>query len=283
MVSAAASAGAPVASTGGELDLNPASDASGGVVVSSDNFAPLTVPLPDGLSLDAAEKTDSGSTVYSADQGSVDITVEEVAQGVRVSTVLWDGSQDAFSYTLPEGVAATPQPDGSLELTRTEVVEAEGVTAEVTATIGSIEPAWAVDANGAGVNTAYEVADGVVTQTVDVADAAFPVVADPTWSVTSPVQVRIRFTRAETATIANGGWGATGLTAVCAAAGAAVAGPPGAAAFAAGCFLATGPMVYTAGVAQNSSPKRCLEQFMTFVPLSGVIVGVPWYGTYACK
>ncbi|MCK2034888.1 hypothetical protein KZC51_01955 [Microbacterium sp. SSW1-49] len=283
MARAAANAGVSVVSTDGELDVTPALDASGGVVVSAGNVAPLTIPLPDGLSLDTAEKTDSGSTVYSADQGSVDVTVDEVVQGVRVSTVLWDGSQDAFSYTLPEGVDAAPQPDGSLELTRTEVVEAEGITAEVTATIGSIEPAWAVDANGAEVSTAYEVAGGVVTQVVDVENAAFPVVADPTWSLTSPVQVRIRFTRAETATIANGGWGATGLTAVCAAAGAAVAGPPGAAAFAAGCFLATGPMVYTAGVAQNSKPKRCLEQFMTFVPLSGVIVGVPWYGTYACK
>lgn len=252
-------------------------------MVSSDGIAPLTIPLPDGLSLDAAVTTDSGSVVYAADQGGVDVAVEEVPQGVRVSTVLWDGSQEAFSYSLPEGVEATPQPDGSLTLTRTETVEAEGTTAEVTATIGTIEPAWAVDANGAKVETAYEVADGVVTQTVDTADAAFPVVADPTWSLTSPVQVRIRFNRAETATIANGGWAATGFTAVCATAGTAVAGPAGGAAFAAGCLLATGPMVYTAGVAQNSSPKRCLEQFMTFVPLSGVIVGVPWYGTYACK
>lgn len=283
VVRAAANAGASVASTDGELDVLPATDAAAGVVVRSDSLAPLTIPLPEGLSLDAAETTDSGSTVYSADQGSVDVAVEEVAQGVRVSTVLWDGAKDAFSYPLPEGVAATPQPDGSLELTRTEVVEAEGITAEVTATIGSIEPAWAIDANGADVTTAYEVADGVVTQTVDTADAAFPVVADPTWSLTSPVQVRIRFNRAETATAASGGWNATGAAAVCAAAGAFVAGPGGAAAFGAGCFASVGALVTTAGVAQNSSPKRCLQQFMTFVPLSGVIIGVPWYGTYACK
>lgn len=280
---AAASAGVSAASADGELDVIPATDAEEGVVVESDNLAPITIPLPEGLSLEAAATTDSGSTVYSADQGSVDVAVEELAQGVRVSTVLWDGAKDAFSYPLPEGVAATPQPDGSLELTRTEVVEAEGITAEVTATIGSIEPAWAVDANGADVTTAYEVADGVVIQTVDTAGAAFPVVADPTWSLTSPVQVRIRFNRAETATAASGGWGATGAAAVCAAAGAFVAGPAGAAAFGAGCFLSVGALVTTAGVAQNSRPKRCLEQFMTFVPLSGVIVGVPWYGTYACK
>ena len=280
---APASAGVSPASAGGELDVIPATDAAEGVAVSSDSLAPITIPLPDGLSLDAAETTGSGSTVYSADQSSVDVAVEEVAQGVRVSTVLWDGSQDAFSYPLPEGVAATPQPDGSLELTRTGVVEADGITAEVTATIGSIEPAWAVDANGSDVSTAYQVADGVVTQTVDTAGAAFPVVADPTWSLTSPVQIRIRFNRAETATAASGGWGATGVAAVCAAAGTFVAGAAGAAAFGAGCLLSVGALVTTAGVAQNSRPKRCLEQFMTFVPLAGVIIGVPWYGTYACR
>ncbi|WP_435748732.1 hypothetical protein [Microbacterium sp. PMB16] len=280
---ATANAGVPAASTDGELDVVPATDATDGVTVQSDHLAPLTIPLPEGLSLDVAETTDSGSTIYPADRGSVDVAVEEVTQGVRVSTVLWDGSREAFSYSLPEGVAATPRPDGSLELTRTEVVEAEGVTAEVTASIGSIEPAWAIDADGVALGTEYDVTNGVITQTVDLAGAAFPVVADPTWAITSPVQVRIRFTRAETATIAGGGWHATGLTAVCAAAGASVAGPPGAAAFAAGCFLASGAMVYTAGVAQNSRPKRCLEQFMTFVPLSGAIIGVPWYGTYACR
>lgn len=204
VVNAAADAGVSAASAAGELELSPDPEPSGGVVVSSDGLAPLTIPLPNGLSLDAAVTTDSGAVVYGADQSGVDVSVEEVPQGVRVSTVLWDGSKEAFSYSLPEGVEATPQPDGSLTLTRTGTVEAEGTTVEVTATIGSIEPAWAVDATGA-------------------------------------------------------------------------------AAFAAGCLLATGAMVYTAGVAQNSSPKRCLEQFMTFVPLSGVIVGVPWYGTYACK
>lgn len=58
-------------------------------------------------------------------------------------------------------------------------------------------------------------------------------------------------------------------------------GPPIAAIFGAGCLATGGPAIYTAGVAQNSNPKRCLEGFLTYVP--GVSVVVPWYGTYACK
>lgn len=97
-----------------------------------------------------------------------------------------------------------PQTDGSIDLVLNETFEEDGVSAEVTATVGTIEPAWAVDANGAPVPTSYDVTDGVLTQHVDTAGAAFPVVADPTWAITGPTQVRFRFNRAETATIASG-------------------------------------------------------------------------------
>ena len=41
---------------------------------------------------------------------------------------------------------------------------------------------WAVDANGEPIATHYELADGALTQVVDInADTAFPVTADPEW------------------------------------------------------------------------------------------------------
>jgi type II secretory pathway pseudopilin PulG len=45
--------------------------------------------------------------------------------------------------------------------------------------VNSIAPAWALDANGAQVPTSYSVTGNIVTQTVQHAGAAYPVVADP--------------------------------------------------------------------------------------------------------
>lgn len=281
---AATSAGVPATdfTADSPVSVTVPKDASDGIGVHGTDGSGFTVSAPVGVSVDGGVVAGDGSTVYAGAEGHPDVTVTPLESGVRISTVLWDDSQStSFGYPLPEGIDGQIQPDGSVILTRALEVEADGVTSEVDAIVGQIEPAWAVDANGNAVPTNYALADGVLTQEVDTTDAAFPVVADPTWGLTGPLQVRVRWNRAETATIANGGWGATGLTAVCAAAGAAIAGPPGAAVLGAGCLATGGPAIYTAGVAQNSNPKRCLEGFLTYIP--GVSVVVPWYGTYACK
>jgi hypothetical protein len=277
---AAQSAGAPAAvSADKSAVVNVPQEASEGIVVQAADGATFTVSAPVGVSIGTGATAADGSTVYRGEKGDPDVTVTPVQDGVRISTVLWDASDSAsFGYPLPEGVDAEVQPDGGVTLTR--AVEVEG-SADVAEVVGEVEPAWAVDADGVAVPTAYVVADGMLTQEVDATDAAFPVVADPTWGFMSAIQIRVRWNRAETATIAGGGWGATGVTAVCGWAGSAVAGPVGAAAFSAGCLATAGPAIYTAGVAQNSKPKRCLEGFLTYVP--GVSLIVPWYGTYACR
>lgn len=277
---AAQSAGAPAAvAAEGSAVVNVPQEASEGVVVQADDGTAFTVSAPVGVSTGAGATAADGSTVYRGEEGGPDVTVTPVEGGVRISTVLWDESDPAsFEYPLPEGVDAEVQPDGGVMLTR--AVEVEG-SADVAEVVGGVEPAWAVDADGVAVPTTYVVADGVLTQEVETKGAAFPVVADPTWGFMSAIQIRVRWNRAETATIAGGGWGASGLTGVCAGAGGAIAGAAGAAAFGAGCLATSGPAVYTAGVAQNSKPKRCLEGFLTYVP--GVSVVIPWYGTYACR
>lgn len=263
-----------------DADADPAQ----GISVHGENTAAISVPTPSGLSLEDGVPADDGSVVYRGRSGDPDVTVKALDDGVRVSTVVWDSSQPAsFTYPLPSGVSASALSDGSVELTKSMTVEAEGVSVDVHAVVGYIAPAWAIDADGDALATSYVIEDGVLTQNVDTTTATFPVVADPTWSLTSPIQVHFRFSRAETATIAGGGWGASGIATACGAAGLAVGGPAGAAAFEAACLGVAGAGVYTAGVAQNSSPKRCLEQFLTFVPVSGVVVGVPWFGTYACR
>lgn len=277
---AAQSAGAPAAvAADGSAVVNVPQEASEGVVVQADDGTAFTVSAPVGVSTGTGATAADGSTVYRGEEGDPDVTVTPVEGGVRISTVLWDESDPAsFGYPLPEGIDAEVQPDGGVTLTR--AVEVEG-SADVAEVVGEVEPAWAVDADGLTVPTTYVVADGVLTQEVDTTHAAFPVVADPTWGFMSAIQIRVRWNRAETATIAGGGWGSAGMAAICGPAGHAVAGPAGAAAFAAGCFATSAPAIYTAGVAQNSKPKRCLEGFLTYVP--GVSLIVPWYGTYSCR
>ena len=148
--------------------------------------------------------------------------------------------------------------------------------------VALVQAPWAVDASGADVATHYELADNAIVQVVDHSEReiSYPVVADPTFTQINSFQTRIRWNRAETATIASGGWGAGAITAVCGLAGAAAGGPVGAAAFAAVCLAASGSAVYTAGVAQNSSPKRCLQLTFTFTIITSPI---PYFDTYACK
>ncbi|MDF2509032.1 MAG: hypothetical protein K0Q52_2891, partial [Microbacterium sp.] len=227
--------------------------ATEGIAVRGSDGLSFTVPTPVGVRMEQGAAAVDGTTVYHGLQGHPDVTVKPLESSVRISTVIWDDSQTtSFQYPLPEGVDAEVVPDGSVDLSRTVESEAEGVTAEFTAGIGHVDPAWAVDANGDSVPTEYVVADGTLTQNVDVSDATFPVVADPTWGFTGPLQIRARWNRSETATIAAGGWGSSTITGVGAGAGGAIAGPAGAAAFAAGCLATSGPAVYTAGVAQNS-------------------------------
>lgn len=223
----------------------------------------------------------TGATVFIGADGHPDLTVEPVAHGVRMSTVLdATTASRSFDYVLPEDTEAQQLADGRLELTKPVSHVSPGAAQDVSVVVGYIEPAWAMDAAGRRVETSYEVGDGILTQHVRTNDrTTYPVVADPQWTLTSGYQFRVRWNRAETATIANGGWAATGVTAVCAAAGTAAGGPAGAAAAGAACLALTGSAVYTAGVARNSRPSRCLELYMTQVP--GIPpTWVPWFSTY---
>lgn len=281
---AADAAGASATPTGtpSTVEVAVPDHASDGIAVHTPDGSEYAVSSPTQLSLESGVVAADGSTVYVGKDGQPDVTVAPLNDGVRISTVLWDKTQTStFDYRLPPGVNGEILQDGSVLLTRSSVGDFDAVSTTVATVVGKIEPAWAIDADGRSVPTAYALADGVLRQTVDTAGARFPVVADPKWGFSGPLQVRVRWNRAETATIANGGWGSAGMTGVCASAGGALAGAAGAAILGAGCLLTSSPAIYTAGVAQNSTPKRCLEGFLTYVP--GVSIVVPWYGTYACR
>ena len=246
----------------------------------SDGFA---VGLPTEAQTADGEVTRNGSTVYLGVEDSVDVSVETLASGVRISTVIDESDTDSvFTYPLEDGVTPEINADQTISLFKeVEAVDPEtGETVAAQIEIALVQPAWAVDASGLKIPTHYEVTDDAIVQVVDRSTdgIAYPVVADPTFEQINPFQRRIRWNRAETATIAAGGWGATGLTAVCGLAGAAAGGPVGAAAFAALCLAASGSAVYTAGVAQNSNPKKCLQLTVTFTIITSPI---PWFDTYS--
>jgi hypothetical protein len=76
-----------------------------------------------------------------------------------------------YRFELGEGVELIPLEDG-------------GVTARDAAgdILGTFEPAWALDANGAAVPTSYTIDGSTLVQSVTLTTAtAFPVVADPFW------------------------------------------------------------------------------------------------------
>lgn len=258
------------------------STTKGEVVVAGSDGEGFAIPLPKDVSASRAVSVSSGTTVFVADGGDADVTVQPLPDGARVSTVIDSDTMDRFfEYELPENVEAEPLADGRLELTQPVLDASDHSPQDVSVVIGYVQPAWAVDALGNEVKTNYEVRDGVLTQHVITDEkTVYPVVADPQWSLTAWNQFRVRWNRAETDTIASGGWAATGVTAVCAAAGTAAGGPAGAAAAGATCLAITGSAVYTAGVAQNSRPRRCLELYMTYLP--GIPpTWAPWFGTYS--
>lgn len=111
-------------------------------------------------------------------------------RSVSVNLVIGEAgsSEFAFDFELPPGVQLLPEADGSITI-------GEPLSAGIIAVYGEIDPAWAVDANGEPVPTAYVVEGATLTQVVDVTDAALPVVADP--SISLGWYIYVRYSKAE--------------------------------------------------------------------------------------
>lgn len=159
----------------------------------------LEVALPAELDVQAGQVADDGTIVYPADDGA-SAAVQALDDGaVRIQTVIPDQSaQHEFTYTF-DGLTPVLRDDGGADL----VADAgDGVAT----TVGSIDPAWAVDANGVSVPTEYAVNDaGALVQTVTPGpDTTYPIVADPKISGTCGILFcTVRFDRATTRNIAD--------------------------------------------------------------------------------
>lgn len=259
----------------GETEMGTVTvDAAGGQVTVDDGGLgePVSIGLPGELVPGATGIAEDGSIVFEGADTSTDVVVQLLEDGARISTVIGDADAPSrYAYPLDGGTVPFLEEDGSVSLLQElEVTLPDtGQTVTATAKVGTIAAPWAIDATGREVPTHYEVEGSVLIQVVEhvAEDTAYPVVADPQYS-RSWFNSYIWFNRAETKTIASGGWGAATLTGLCTAAGGPVAG--------AVCGLAAGSLVYTAGVAENSSPKRCVALRMT----SAIVVNYPSVFTY---
>lgn len=248
------------------------------VTVPIDAHAPVTIEsadskvdiaLPSEINVSDGVVADDGTVVFEDNGNHAHAAVQALDDGsVRLQTVL-DSPHAPSTYTYAFGgdTQLILLDDGTVEVTET-------ITDGVSATIGLVDAPWAIDATGTTVPTHYTVDGNTLTQHVDHSDDyAYPITADPSYSV--GIGFYIHWTRAETATLAGYGVaGMTAATAACAWMGTKLAPPYGSIILGAGCAYVAIPLIHQAGVAQNSSPKRCA--YTRYIPLGGVVVS----GTY---
>lgn len=231
-------------------DLFVPSDGDAPVVLVSTDFpnaetTPVSLNLPEDVGGAPAQVAADG-TVYYEGTDSVDVAIQGLDDGVRIQMVLADASAPSvFDFPLGEGLTPVKNADGSVSLL------APTGDPNITNEVGVIQAPWAVDANGVTVPTALDVVGTTVVQTVahTAGGVTYPVVADP--KVSYGWGVYYHYSRAETKTIAGFGTGGVAVaSALCV--------PFGGAVGATVCGIYAGSIVYHAGVAENSSPKRCL-------------------------
>ena len=111
--------------------------------------------------------------VYAGD--SYDIALDASSEGFSTYIVVRDSSAPTdyeFSFDLSGGVKLSEDGNGGIE-----------VLNEANRVVGIVAPPWAVDSNGMTVETTFKLRDGILVQTVAHQGAAYPVVADPSFSV----------------------------------------------------------------------------------------------------
>jgi hypothetical protein len=141
-----------------------------------------------------------GSTIYRGVSEATDVLAESSGADIRMSIVLTAPSApEAYEIPIPNQSVATVQPDGSVQV----AVPGPAGGDSASFLIMTIDRPWAYDANGSPVPTHFEVRAGVLFQVIDHvgANAAYPVVADPTirtgwWSI-FPVYF-VTYSKAET-------------------------------------------------------------------------------------
>ncbi|MBE6475944.1 MAG: hypothetical protein E7Z95_10355 [Actinomyces succiniciruminis] len=191
----------------GTLTVTPTDDSEATAVS-------IGLPIPDDSDVEAL---DDGSLHFaSASAPDDNVFVQQLEDGSVRSITTIPSADAATSFVFPVELAENQQ------LTSTSdggVVIAEDVANGDIVEVASAAAPWAVDANGVNLPTWYEVTESSIVQHVDVEGAAFPVLADPTFT-RSGVKVTVPGYGGKIASAyLNKGWTSdlrAGNTAVCA-------------------------------------------------------------------
>lgn len=130
------------------------------------------VTLPNSSEVLGVESVGNGMTIYSSSGADANTVIADGGRAQVITTIadVTAGEVYKYDFNLSEGQEIELLPNGGAN-----VVNAQGVVELV------IGAPWAYDANGAPVDTYYEVSGGSLVQVVSHldSDVAYPVVADP--------------------------------------------------------------------------------------------------------
>ena len=146
-----------------------------------DKTVGLSLPAKDDHK-DMAEKSEGGVAFYSGD--SYDIAVVASEAGFSAYTIIHNETAPTayeFDVTLPTGFKMSENEAGGVNILNAD----DGIE-------GIIVAPWAFDADGEAVTTQFKLSGDTLVQTVEHADAAYPVIADPEY-----FSIRIPLNRAE--------------------------------------------------------------------------------------
>lgn len=206
-----------------------------------------TIELPDEIDVKDGEVAEDGTVVFAATDDSGDaVAVQTLEDGsTRIQTVIGSAaSAHEFGYRM-DGYLPYQSDTGEVIF-----VSADGEYVPVAAP-------WATDANGAQVETRYEVRGDELFQIITADESTvYPVVADPSWQWYGPIW-GMKLTRAETSRVRDYA-AALGMCSIFARR-ASIA-----------CSAFASYIILQANLAQGDTPARtCL--FFTAAPVPGVI------------
>jgi hypothetical protein len=211
-----------------------------GASVTPEHWDLSLTPLTPGLSRE--DTTYAGHAVSVSRGANFGVVVGKNVSGNTAGFISIDApsapSQYSFAVASNSGqrVVLTPRADGAILVTSTSG-----------RFVNLVQAPWAIDANGRHLKTSYRVVGDTITQTIDLAGAAFPVLADPSLSC-GILNCTVQFNKNETHLIAAGAVASSTLIAWCARGGPELA-------FA--CTVGAGAIVGNAILAQNQ--HGCLE------------------------
>ncbi|QBE49026.1 hypothetical protein [Leucobacter triazinivorans] len=237
-----------------EVSTSIPTDASDGIEFESNEGA-LTVSLPFAEDAEQIPTVIDGMVAFDNGNGSQTASVLKDDGGVQINTIIeGPGAPTRYDYELaiPDGATITQNDDGSILIS-----DKDGYA------LSSIDPAWAKDANGASIETWYEVKGTTLTQVVAHSSGdAYPIVADPSINVYW-WGIGIKFTKAETKKIAAASSNAGALTVACGL----IANAPGAVACgAAGFVLSALGRDWAKGVASRGKCIQLSQTWATGLP-----------------